>query len=253
MYRSRAVADPGRRQQQARLPTGGAGAPRGPRSRSFGWPAFQSPPGDGSSNSLTTMSTIAFRMSSLFVDVVVQRHRLDAELLREPAHRERLDPVRRPRGRSAASQHPLPAQRDSRLGDRDLPAMPSASSLLRRGALGLDNLTAYDYLTAYDQHSTRPWRRHDRPHAGSGDTMKAMVYRRYGSPDVLHLEDVEMPDRRRRPGARPGRGRVGESAGLALPAGHPVLRSAHDRAAHAEAQHPGRRCRGRASRRSAGT
>ncbi len=28
---------------------------------------------------------------------------------------------------------------------------------------------------------------------GSGDTMKAMVYRRYGSPSELHLEDVEMP------------------------------------------------------------
>ena len=49
--------------------------------------------------------------------VVVQRHRLDPELLAEPAHGQRLDPALVGQGDGGA-QHPLPAQRGSPLGVR---------------------------------------------------------------------------------------------------------------------------------------
>ena len=50
-------------------------------------------------------------------DVVVERHRLDLELLTEPAHGERLDPARIGENQGGA-QNALPAQGRSRLGIR---------------------------------------------------------------------------------------------------------------------------------------
>ncbi len=47
----------------------------------------------------------------LVLDVVVERHRLDAELLAELAHGERLDPACVGEGERGA-QHPLSGQRD---------------------------------------------------------------------------------------------------------------------------------------------
>ena len=55
--------------------------------------AFQSPPVDGGSISPKTMSIIPSRRSLLAGDVVVERHRLDAELVGELAHRQRLEPA----------------------------------------------------------------------------------------------------------------------------------------------------------------
>src|SRR5215475_2723116 len=44
--------------------------------------------------------------------------------------------------------------------------------------------------TARTLHARLRWRRAPR---GEGDTMKAIRYYRYGSPDVLQLQDVETP------------------------------------------------------------
>ena len=78
-----------------------------------------------------------------------------------------------------------------------------------------------------------------------GDSMKAIVYRQYGSPDVLEApgRPEAGPQGRRRAGPRP-RG-VREPAGLALPAGPALHRPRDGRLANAKAAHPRRRRRGR--------
>ena len=74
---------------------------------------FQSAPGDGSSISLSTMSTIAVEDVVLIGDVVVQRHRLDPERLTELPHAERLD-ARFIGESDRGAEHPVPVQGGAR-------------------------------------------------------------------------------------------------------------------------------------------
>src|SRR5437773_11633979 len=76
-------------------------------------------------------------------DVVVDGHCLDAELLREPPHAERLDPAL-VCDLNRGAQHPVLVQADSWLRSRDGQGSHYASSLLvpRSWSLALDNLTA---------------------------------------------------------------------------------------------------------------
>jgi hypothetical protein len=69
-------------------------------------------------------------------DVVVERHRLDAELPAEAAHAERSDPVPI-RDRNRCLEHALPVERRARRG-----------SLRGPGCHRLTDLTLYVYLTA---------------------------------------------------------------------------------------------------------
>ena len=50
-------------------------------------------------------------------DVVVERHRLDRQLLAEPAHAQRVDPLS-VRELDGSGQHALPVQRDAAFGGR---------------------------------------------------------------------------------------------------------------------------------------
>ena len=59
-------------------------------------------------------------------DVVVERHRLDAELLREPAHRERADALRVGQ-RDGGGQRPLPAEGRARRRMSSRPVVPPRS------------------------------------------------------------------------------------------------------------------------------
>ena len=107
--------------------------------------------------------------------VVVERHRLDPELLAELAHAERLDPAF-VRERDRGAQHPLPAQRDAGLWARVRFVSPCLTNLRCTFSL-------HHKLTVYVRGET------DVSHGnGAGDhddaieetTMKAIVSERYG-------------------------------------------------------------------------
>ena len=86
-------------------PTGGESMHREREDRRAGASSASRGPLTSTGISPTTASTIPSRRSSLLADVRVQRHRLDAELLAEPAHADGVDAVpigerrRQPRGR----------------------------------------------------------------------------------------------------------------------------------------------------------
>ena len=82
-------------------------------------------------------------------DVVVQGHRLNPELLTEPAHRERLEPtfVGQAHGRA---HHAVPGQGNARLGagvglrgDLSRPLRSYALNVQGKSGSSLDKLTAY--------------------------------------------------------------------------------------------------------------
>jgi hypothetical protein len=74
---------------------------------------------------------------SLVRDVLVQRHRLDPELLGEPAHAERLDPALVGK-RDPRAQHTVPCSRGAEALLTRSPFQPS-----RDRSLGFDKLTLY--------------------------------------------------------------------------------------------------------------
>ena len=76
---------------------------------------FQSASPEGTSISSSTRVDDPVEDVVLVRDVVVERHRLDAELLAELAHRQRLDPACVGE-REGGAQHALPGQRGSGLG-----------------------------------------------------------------------------------------------------------------------------------------
>ena len=98
--------------------------------------AFQSLPARGFSISVITTSTIPSLEILLARDVVVERHRLDAELPPEAAHAERGDPVPI-RDRNRCLEDALPVERQ-----------PDRGSLCGPGCHRLTDLTLYVYLTA---------------------------------------------------------------------------------------------------------
>ena len=100
---------PGRRTSGAR-PGWARPASRKPRPSTQSW-SSQASVGSGSGTSRSTWSSTPSSTSSLFVDVVVERHGLDAERGAELAHAERLEPVLVD-DRHRGGDDPLAAERD---------------------------------------------------------------------------------------------------------------------------------------------
>ena len=125
--RARAASAP----PSGRSPTGGGAAPRGSRPPAGASPSASRRRSAAARSRSNTRSTRPSRRSSLLRDVVVERHRLDAELFAELAHAQRLDAGlvgQRERG----AQHPLAAQRDA--GRRGGAGSATVGRLQRRTA-----------------------------------------------------------------------------------------------------------------------
>ena len=206
---------------------------------------FQSAPATGRSISAKTRSTMPSRTSLLVGEVVVERHRLDAELLAELAHAQGLEP---------ALIGELQGGLEDPLAGQGFAALRSASwSRVVIGLLPPDLRSGVDSLVLYTVQSRCC---HFTPYSPEEtDRCRQSFRTTYGSAAVLHItRDRQAGDRRARgaaPRPRGGRqpGRLGDHE---RPAVHrpPGLRPAQ-----AEEQHPwdGRRGhrRGRRLRRDA--